>query len=162
LDVLAYNSNHVEIPDSLADACVSAMLRYNVIFPDTSFEKIFRESYQLWQELDHDDLTDKIVLCFTLVNDIEAYCQTSSRALCQKLDDTDFNGTLWSGDSHAVTDILVHNQRLHYFMGMRYNETKATANEVKYLHEIIAEIDSMCLALGYGTYKVSESFTITP
>jgi hypothetical protein len=161
LTVLAYNMNHVEIPDSLADACVSAMISDHDTFADTSFEKICRESYQLWQELDHDDLTNKISKGYLFVNHIENFCQSSRLALLQKLDETDFKESLWSGDSHSVTDILAQNRRLHFLMGTRYESTKSALNEAKYLRKIIAEIDSICLAIGYGKYMEHEAVSFT-
>jgi hypothetical protein len=161
LTVLAYNRNHVEIPDSLADACAGAMISDHETLADTSFEKIFRESYQLWQELDHDDLTNKISKGYQFVNDIENFCQSSRLVLLQKLDEIDFKESLWSGDPHLVTDILAQNRRLYFFMGMRYENTKSFLNEAKYLRKIIAEIDSICLAIGYGKYKENKEVSFT-
>jgi hypothetical protein len=161
LTVLAYKRNHVEIPDSLADACAGAMISDHETLADTSFEKIFRESYQLWQELDHDDLTNKISKGYQLVNHIENFCQSSRLVLLQKLDETDFKESLWSGDPHLVTDILAQNRRLYFFMGMRYENTKSFLNEAKYLRKIITKIDSICLAIGYGKYEERKAVSFT-
>jgi hypothetical protein len=152
LTILAYDRNNIEISDSLAAECAGTMLSDFDTFSDTSFEKIFRESYQLWQVLGHDELTDKISMGYSVVNHIEDFCQSSRLALFQKLDDTDFKETLWSGDTHEIIDILVNNRKLHFFMVNRYKNTKSFLNEAEFLHKTIAEIDSICLALGYGKY----------
>jgi hypothetical protein len=161
LTVLYCNRHNIEIPDSLAYECVDAIISERYYVTDTSFEKIFRESYQLWQILDDDELTHKIVTSFNMVNDIEKYCQSSQLSLSEKLENTDFNESLWGDNDHITVDILAHNQRLHYFMGNRYYNTKRSLNVAKLLHQTIAEIDSICLASGYGTYKVSKSFDVS-
>jgi hypothetical protein len=161
LTVLYCNRHNIEIPDSLAYECVDAIISERYYVTDTSFEKIFRESYQLWQILDDDDLTSKIITSFKMVDDIEQYCQYSQLALSEKLENTDFNESLWGNDDRITANILAHNQRLHYFMGKRYENTKTNLNAAKLLHQTIAEIDSICLALGYGTYKVYKSVDVT-
>jgi hypothetical protein len=100
-------------------------------------------------------------MSFNIVNDIEQYFQSSQLALSEKLENTDFNESLWADDYHIAVDILAHNQRLHYFMYSRYYKTKSSLNEAKLLHQTIAEIDSICLASGYGTYIVSKSFDVS-
>jgi hypothetical protein len=96
-----------------------------------------------------------------MVDDIEQYCQSSQLALSEKLENTDFNESLWGNDDRITANILAHNQRLHYFMGKRYENTKTNLNTAKFLHQTIAEIDSICLALGYGSYTVGKSITVS-
>ncbi len=156
------NRHDIEIPDSLAEVCVGKMLSFLETVNDTSFEKIFRESYQLWQELDHDDLTKKISLGYRIANHIEEYCRSTSRDLSQRLDDPNFIKSLLDDDYNAAADILIRDNSLVFFMKRRYDHTQSNLNAAKYLHQTIAEIDSICSALGYGTTKVSKTFYATP
>jgi hypothetical protein len=156
-----YQVNHIEISDSLATEFIKTINENGGIVSDTSFEKIFRESYQLWQELDHDDLTNKISLGYRIANYLEEYCQSSRQSLVQKLEDTDFNQSLWYDDSRVTTDVIAHNKKLYYFMGSRYFATRHQLIEAQFLHKTLADIDSICLAVGYGECHESHFVTVT-
>jgi hypothetical protein len=150
LTVNYYYINNVEISDSLAEEFVNAIFDDTEIIVDLSFEKIFRESYQLWQELDNDRLTYMITLSYSIANHLEQFCQSSRLSLQQKLESIDFNQTLWYDDRRITTDALIQSKKLCYYLGNRYFSTKCYLDEAKYLRSTIAEIDSVCRAIGYG------------
>lgn len=70
-----------EIPDSICVKFKSTLPQIQTTISDHGFEKIFRESYQLWQVLDQKELTDLINCSFEILN----YTETLSTDLIDSM-----------------------------------------------------------------------------
>ncbi|MGN0191208.1 MAG: hypothetical protein ACI39U_06085, partial [Candidatus Cryptobacteroides sp.] len=60
------------IPDSVCVMFKDIMPRIQTYVSDHGFEKVFRETYQLWQVLDQNKLTNLINGCFEILNYTES------------------------------------------------------------------------------------------
>jgi hypothetical protein len=136
-----------EIPDSTAGAFTDALWSYNLHFADKSFEKIFLESYQLWQELDQDDLTSCINGAFYLTDLLEDYYTKHYNQIREEVKHSGISSV--DENSKTVTETLLKNKEFCFYMTSRSGDTRLMKmiNEGRY--QVLEYIDSICEAAGY-------------
>jgi hypothetical protein len=136
-----------EIPDSTAYALDDALWSFNFHFLNKSFEKIFLESYQLWQELDQDELTRNINTAFDLTDLLEDYYTKHYNQIREEIKHSGVSSM--DEDSKTLTETLLKNKEFCFYMSTRSVDTRVMkmTNEIRY--KLLEYIDSICEAAGY-------------
>jgi hypothetical protein len=147
------------VPDSVVTAFVQSLFKIKTYPTDQSFEKIFRESFQLWEVLDQDDLTEMIRDAYITTNALEEYCLSHNQTLQQKLEDCELGNFMWM----SINDIwekLMADKKFCYYMALRYicTQTVNVVNEDH--HRDLEKIDSICKTLDYPIAEI-ETNTLT-
>ncbi len=137
------------IPDSLADNFIEAITSGRFNLSDRSIEKIFNESYQLWQALDQDALTKLIRADFILTNEVSNYCDTHTEQLYQHIEQY-CPEAYTSPDNLVAINKILNNEQFCCYMEKRHMLTPGFKMVINNMHEeILSDIDSLCAALGY-------------
>jgi hypothetical protein len=136
-----------EIPDTIAGAFTDALWSFCFHFGDRSFEKIFLESYQLWQELDQDELTKGITAAFYLTDLLEDYYTKHYNQIREEMKHSGVRSV--DEDYKTLTETLLKNKEFCFYMSARSGDTPLMkmVNEGRY--QLLEYIDSICEAAGY-------------
>jgi hypothetical protein len=158
-DVVAdlYNSG-ATIPDSVADEFLNLIFSVQFNIADKGFEKIFLESYQLWQELDQNELTSMITSAYNMTDFLENFCQSHNNQMLQEIKQCGLEANFLDDEAAETTKQILSSKDYRFYMNTRSLHTKGmnVANEVH--HDIIARIDSVCQTLNY--VKKQEESTV--
>lgn len=69
--VVGLDMEKKDIPDSTSNEAITALCHLQYNLHDVEFEKMFRNTYQIWQTLNQDSLTDLICKNFAFLNFLE-------------------------------------------------------------------------------------------
>lgn len=145
-----------QVPDSLVVAFGKALFSIRSNSSDQSFEKIFRESYQLWEVLDQDELTEMIRSAYVETNELEEYCISHNQMLQQKLEDCEFGNFMWKSKGEILEKVK-ENEKFGYYMAIRNACTQGFKVVNEDHHKDLVKIDSICKTLGYPIGKIEKS-----
>jgi hypothetical protein len=149
--VINYHIANKEIPDSLSLEFINAVS--NLIFDthNTSFEKVYRESYQMWQVLDQDELAKMTEASYDLTNIVEDYCKKSNEQIWQKMGQCQGAGHAFvTHKAKELTEALINNEDFCFYMSSRGWTTLAMNDIYKAQCDYMEKIDSICQALNYN------------
>jgi hypothetical protein len=147
--VLDMHHEGTAIPDSTAEYFFNSMLSFKINISDKCFEKIFLGSYQLWQELNQNELTGIISAAYSITGMLEDYCESNNRQLVQEIKQCGISTNFPNEPYQNMVKTLLDNKNFCFYMTTRVKYTKSmnAANELH--HELIQQIDSMCDSLNY-------------
>lgn len=145
-----YTKNQV-ITDSLAQEFMQALCSYRPEINNNSFEKIFLGSYQLWQELEQDDLTYLISALYSLANSLETYCHYHHEQIYKEMQKCTGLGTGLRTHSAIRNKIetLLNNDEFCFYMKSRSYSTEAMLGRNELNHRLLTTLDNACIALNY-------------
>lgn len=151
-----------EIPDSICVKFKSTLSQIQTTISDHGFEKIFRESYQLWQVLDQKELTDLINCSFEILN----YTETLSTDLIDSMleqivmcnEDTPLPGT----DARFFTEAMLRRPQFRFYMSLRFGKVEMLREYYLMLEKIYGRVENLCNEQGYKkvSSEVEDIFTI--
>lgn len=142
----------VAIPDSTCMEFAGRIPLMQVYLCDHEFEKLFRESYQLWQILGHDELRDKMTGCYELLNYIEDTGKQIQKSNFEVMAECNKTSPLDIADYRKFTYDLVGNPQFTFQMTFNRGNIyilKHLENELEALYQ---EVATICRELGYDKY----------
>jgi hypothetical protein len=137
-----YSANQ-EIPDSLSKAFLASLLQYRPEVGNTSYEKMFLGSYQLWQELDKDCFTYGLSAAFALANSLEEYCHYHHQQIYIEMQKCTGIGKLFRdhSDIDKKTKALMENDEFCFYMYSRSVSTSAMQERNELNKRLIEALD---------------------
>lgn len=142
----------IEIPDSTCEEFAARIPLMQVYLCDHEFEKIFRESYQLWQILGHNELRDKMTGCYELLNYIENTGKDIQNANFNILSECNKTSPLDVTDYRNFTYELIGNPQFTFQMTFNRGNIYVLKQLEIQLEDLYQEVASTCHELGYDKY----------
>lgn len=147
----------VAIPDSTCAEFAARMPLMQVYLCDHEFEKMFRESYQLWQILGHEELRDKMTGCYELLNYIEETGKHIQDKNFDVLADCNRQSPLDVADYRKFTDNLIGNPQFTFQQTINHGNIFVLKHLEGQLEELYQEVVVICHDLGYDKYLTKKS-----
>jgi hypothetical protein len=137
-----YSTNQ-EIPDSLSRAFLSSLLQYRPEIGNTSYEKMFLGSYQLWQELDKECFTYGLSAAFALSNSLEEYCHYHHQQIYIEMQKCTGIGKSFRDHSNIMdkTKALMESDEFCFYMYSRAISTSAMQERNDLSHKLLELLD---------------------
>ena len=139
----------MEIPDSVCVIFKDMMPRIQTNICDHGFEKVFRETYQLWQVLDQNKLTNLIDECFEVLNYTEPLSNELLESMIDQIvmcnDDTPLNGT----DARFFTEAMLNRPKFQFYMSLRMGKVNWLKSYYMMLEHMYQRIEDLCDEYGY-------------
>lgn len=142
----------IEIPDSTCAEFAARIPLMQVYLCDHEFEKIFRESYQLWQILGHDELRDKMTGCYELLNYIETTGKDVQKANLDLLAECNRTSPLNVTDYRKFTYELIRNPQFTFQMTFNRANIFVMKQLEQQLEDLYSDVAATCHKLGYDKY----------
>jgi hypothetical protein len=152
-----YTANQ-EIPDSLAREFLASLLQYRPEIGNTSYEKMFLGSYQLWQELDRGSFTYGLSAAFALSNSLEDYCHYHHQQIYTEMQKCTGLGNLFR-DRASIEDktkALLGCDEFCFYMYSRAISTSAMQERNELNHKLIEALDHEYADLIHGDEEDGE------
>lgn len=140
------------IPDSTCMEFAAKIPLMQVYLCDHEFEKMFRESYQLWQILGHDDLRDRMTGCYELLNYIEETGKHIQTANFEVLAECNRTTPLDVSDYRKFTDELIDNPQFTFQMTFNRGQIYVLKQLERQLDDLYNEVVTICHELGYDKF----------
>lgn len=137
-----YSTNQT-IPDSLSRSFLTSLLQYRPEIGNTSYEKMFLGSYQLWQEIDKDCFTDGLSAAFVLANSLEEYCHYHHQQIYEQMQKCTGLGKSFRDHSSIIDKIkaLMDDDEFCFYMYSRAISTSAMRERNELNHQLIESLD---------------------
>ncbi len=153
--VIDLHMSNQSIPDSIAKKFATAVCTFEEYTNNTSYERLYRESYQMWQVLSQDDLADKIDFAYDIINVLENYCETSNAMLLEKMGQCKgASHAFISANAQELTKALISSDDFCFYMSARAMKSKSMKGFQEDQYEVMEEIDSICKSLNYQIKEV--------
>ena len=146
-----------EIPDSVCVMFKAMMPKIQTNISDHGFEKVFRESYQLWHVLDQNKLTNLIDGCFGILNYTEPLSNELLDSMIDQIvmcnDDTPLRGT----DARFFTEAMLNRPKFQFYTSLRMGKVDWLQSHYMMLQHMYQRICDLCNDLGYEFPSVGDS-----
>lgn len=134
-----------DIPDSVVTDFVNSIPYIRLSAFDHDFEKIFRGSYQLWQQYNsNDDLRYYIASCFDGLNVVEETCQEMTDEMLTQIEEINKTDNLFLLPKKDRINLLLKSHHFRFFMAVRAVKMQIAAN---ILEEVQSEYDTYVVPL---------------
>ncbi len=147
----------VEAADSTKNEFCNALFSWKDTRAHKSVEKIFTESYQLWQVLDQDELTELIGQAYDLINMLEEFKDKHTRQLFEEIKQCELSPRFINESWEGMYDKLLSNSEFCFYMTMRYPFTRTMNIAQEANQKLLERIDSLCEVHGYVKDEIEES-----
>lgn len=145
------------IPDSICVEFQSRLLQQKMLLSDHDFEKIFLESYQIWQILDNNELTGFVQLSFTLLRQIEEYELDYLKSLFKHIEDQNVETPFIGRDAAYFTKSMCANTQFQFYMAVRDNYAHYVVQLIDYAEFVYGKIIAMCKEARYDVMDTTEN-----
>lgn len=150
-----------EIPDSVCVQFREVLPQLQTYITDHGFEKVFRESYQLWQVLEQDKLTDLINGCFEILDYTEPMCQDLLGSMITQMEECNAVTPFVGRDSRFFTEAMLARPQFRFYMSLRVGKVTLLQNYGLMLEHLLGEVQVMCEDLGYKRLSTEDEETFS-
>lgn len=137
------------IPDSLCVVFKATLPQIQTSLSDHGFEKVFRESYQLWQALDQNKLTSLINGCFEILNYTESLSRDLLESMIVQIEDCNAQTPLVGTDARFFTEAMLRRPQFRFYMTLRVAKVEMLRANCITLEKFYKRIEMICSDLGY-------------
>lgn len=148
-----------EIPDSICSEFKTLLSSFNFYISDHGFEKVFRESYQLWQVLDQDMLTRMVNANFEMLSSAEPLCAEMLNSLLDQIAKANNTTPFVGKGARTFTEIMLNRPEFAMYMAIRMSKTSMIEGFCAMLDHAQKRCVEICDELEYTQVMESESET---
>lgn len=150
-----------EIPDSVCVLFRETLPQLQTFLTDHGFEKVFRESYQLWQVLDQKKLTDLINGCFEILDYTEPLCQELLESMLSHMEECNRETPFVGRDSRFFTEAMLARPQFRLYMSLRVGKVMLLQNYDRMLDHLLGKVEHICDELGYKKIPTGDEETFS-